>query len=183
MPDIPKYLLTVKNTRSKQIRFMANLILFLIGLVFIYYGLHAADACYIQMLGIVVCIVAGADQWRKDHQWRIHYAASATATITWFCTGYWWVGLLMAGLSYLAQQAAKHKQFAFTASGVQLLPPFAKQYPWTAFQNVVLKDDLLTLDFANNKILQADLLHHHRTPAVNEAEFNDFCKRHLPNKG
>jgi lysylphosphatidylglycerol synthetase-like protein (DUF2156 family) len=162
---------------------MANLILFLIGLVFIYYGLHAADARYIQLLGIVVCLVAGADQWRKHHQWQIHYTAAIVAAITWFCMGYWWVGLLLPALSYLAQQAAKHKQFAFAATGIQLMPPFARQYAWKDFQNVVLKDDLLTLDFTNNKILQAYLLHQQRSPAVNEAEFNDFCKRQLANKG
>ena len=32
-----------------------------------------------------------------------------------------------------------------------------KKYQWDQFSNVVLKDNILTLDFKNNKLLQAEI--------------------------
>lgn len=48
---------------------------------------------------------------------------------------------------------------------------------WKNLSNVVLKDDLLTLDFRNNRIL-----HRRLDPSlniVNEAEFNRYCRERL----
>lgn len=46
-----------------------------------------------------------------------------------------------------------------------------KVFEWSSIQNVILKDALLTLDFKNDKIHQYDI-----NEAVNEDEFNSFCK-------
>ena len=44
----------------------------------------------------------------------------------------------------------------------------------------MLKDDILTLDFINNKILQKET--ESDADAVTEKEFNEFCKEHLMSK-
>ena len=48
-----------------------------------------------------------------------------------------------------------------------------KRFQWSELQNVVLKDEILTLDFHNNKLIQKEI----ETPvsAEEEKEFNDFC--------
>ncbi|MFT3681261.1 MAG: hypothetical protein QM791_13375 [Ferruginibacter sp.] len=51
---------------------------------------------------------------------------------------------------------------------------FKKIYPWKDFNNVVLKDALLTLDFKNNKIRYCEI----KEP-VDEAVFNEFCSQQL----
>jgi len=56
--------------------------------------------------------------------------------------------------------------------------PF-KNYSWQQFKNVMLKDNLLTLDFSNNKILQKET--ESDVSAETEKEFNEFCKRQLAN--
>lgn len=45
-------------------------------------------------------------------------------------------------------------------------------YEWEQFTNIVLKDNLLTLDFKNNKVLQLEV---DEKAAVDEDTFNDFC--------
>lgn len=45
-------------------------------------------------------------------------------------------------------------------------------YPWNDFSNIILKDNLLTLDFKNNKVLQLEL---EENTAIDENAFNDFC--------
>ena len=51
-----------------------------------------------------------------------------------------------------------------------------KNYPWSQFNNIILKDNLLTLDFKNNQLLQ---LEPDSTATINEQTFNDFCKSFL----
>ena len=50
---------------------------------------------------------------------------------------------------------------------------FSKTYQWNEFSNIILKDELITLDFTNNRLIQ--LMIDGRTAQIDEAEFNDFC--------
>lgn len=52
-----------------------------------------------------------------------------------------------------------------------------KKYAWAQLQNVMLKDDILTIDCKNNKIYQPEI--QNAEQFANEAEFNDFCSKHL----
>jgi hypothetical protein len=46
--------------------------------------------------------------------------------------------------------------------------------------NAILKDGILTIDFKNNRVLQAEI--EDRMNDVNEVEFNDFCRQQLKEK-
>lgn len=50
-----------------------------------------------------------------------------------------------------------------------------KKYEWNELNNVILKDNLLTIDFKNNRIVQAEIMNQD----INEDEFNAFTKRQL----
>jgi hypothetical protein len=52
----------------------------------------------------------------------------------------------------------------------------SKTFGWQNFSNVVLKDNLLTIDFTNNKILQLEL---DNSVTVNEQQFNDYCAQKI----
>ncbi|HTG56736.1 MAG TPA: hypothetical protein VL943_10745, partial [Niabella sp.] len=54
-------------------------------------------------------------------------------------------------------------------------PP--KLIKWPDINNLVLKDDILTIDLKNNKIYQHQV--EYIDNAVNEPEFNDFCRTKL----
>lgn len=62
--------------------------------------------------------------------------------------------------------------------GVALNQVFStRQTTWDKLNNLVLKDNLLTVDYKNNKLLQLTTVD---TPhRVNEEEFNNFCKKLL----
>jgi len=47
---------------------------------------------------------------------------------------------------------------------------------WTQLTNLVKKDDLLTLDFKNNRLMQVEILNADEVP---ENEFNQFCLQQL----
>src|SRR5262249_9520641 len=48
---------------------------------------------------------------------------------------------------------------------------------WQRLNNVILKDDILTIDFKNDKILQVEI--ENDKISINEKEFNDFCRQQL----
>ena len=53
----------------------------------------------------------------------------------------------------------------------------SNSYNWNEFNNIILKDNLLTLDFKNNKVLQLEI--EGASEKTDEASFNQFCKDHL----
>ena len=59
-----------------------------------------------------------------------------------------------------------------------IYPSFPRRsIEWNELSNIILKDDLLTIDFKNNKIIQQ--LVDKTEATVNEKEFNDFCFKQL----
>ena len=47
---------------------------------------------------------------------------------------------------------------------------------WNELTNVIKRDDLLTLDFKNNRLLQVQILN---ADDISENEFNQFCLQQL----
>ncbi len=83
--------------------------------------------------------------------------------------------LLLVGI--LSSLLDKKPLITVDANGVSIQRALGiKNYPWNQFNNIILKDDLLTLDFKNNQILQ---LAPDSTTTINEQTFNDFCKKYL----
>ncbi len=85
-----------------------------------------------------------------------------------------WVNLLLAGLYFISTRKLK---IDVLEEGVTY-PTFpAKSIPWSDISNLILKDDMLTIDLKNNKIYQHQI--EYADNAVNEQEFNDFCRTKL----
>ena len=53
-----------------------------------------------------------------------------------------------------------------------------RKFYWQELLNVILKDNILTLDFKNNKLLQAEI----ENTNIDENEFNAFAKAQLNNQ-
>jgi hypothetical protein len=72
----------------------------------------------------------------------------------------------------------KRPEVVVTRTEIKLRKIFAnKMFDWTEFNNVILKDGLLTLDFVDNTLLQLSIDDHETT--VHESLFNSFCKDRL----
>lgn len=54
-------------------------------------------------------------------------------------------------------------------------------YPWQKLDNVIFKDNLLTIDFKSNKLIQAEIAYD--SEQTDEILFNRFCKEQLQNNG
>ena len=95
----------------------------------------------------------------------------------WASTPYWWV-IIINFVFEILDTIARRKLLVKVFPDKIIYPSWPKQeLKWEDLNNVVLKDDLLTIDFKNNKLLQHIIFN--EEDEVDEKEFNDFCKSKL----
>lgn len=88
----------------------------------------------------------------------------------------WWLlGIVLAAVSLIEYRALKTvAKVQFTDEGLVFTTMFKKQFRWQQIENVIIKDELLTVDFKNNRLLQKEI----DTP-VDEQQFNTWCAAKL----
>jgi hypothetical protein len=90
----------------------------------------------------------------------------------WVMLQQYWVAVVIILLAVLDYYSRRELVIRFTKDRVEY-PSFpAKIIEWQQLQNVVLKDGLLTIDFASNKMLQAEV--DEETLTEEETAFNGF---------
>ena len=90
------------------------------------------------------------------------------------------IAVIIFVLVYLFVTVVQQKKtnVLFSEQGVHLTKVFKTNiYPWREMDNVILKDNLLTIDFKSNKIIQAEIID--AAAAVDEIKFNLFCSEQL----
>lgn len=83
-------------------------------------------------------------------------------------------GAAVMGLLY--HFALQQLLFVFDTTSVKKMTFPAATYEWDQFNNVVLRDNILTLDFANNRLIQMEIEH---ASSVSETQFNAFARQQL----
>jgi hypothetical protein len=89
--------------------------------------------------------------------------------------------LLISGIFLIGALFERQVKFpyeiAFDPTGI-IVNTFPKKFfPWGAIQNAIIKDDVITIDFKNNKLIQKDI-----NEPVSESvtsEFNTFCAEQI----
>lgn len=92
------------------------------------------------------------------------------------------VALFIFGLVYLFVYIVQGKKTtaAFSTQGVHVTRIFKTViYPWAQTDNVIIKDNLLTIDFKSNKLIQAEVVEN--IVMEDEINFNSFCADQLNN--
>ena len=98
-------------------------------------------------------------------------------SMAWFISGFWLIGVLNLFFMVLSVNSLK-KPLVYIDEEIIIYPSlFNRKINWNELNNVILKDDLLTIDFKSNKLIQQ--LTDESITKVDEKEFNDFCKSKL----
>lgn len=149
-----------------------NLITFMLFLVL-------QDFMYTGIIGIVATVI-----YFLIKRWQLKKNPAAQKideNIFFLLAAVWlWQSVIMALLvlitGVLFKIALQKFRFIISPEGVykDFFPK--KNYEWVDFDSVILKAGMLTLDFKNNKLLQAVT---ENSDAINETEFNDFVNNYL----
>jgi hypothetical protein len=91
-----------------------------------------------------------------------------------------WMGLLLLALARIEREALKPVEIGFAEDHIRIGGWRPRKILWSDLRNVVLKDGLLTLDYADNRLFQreTDDLDDEEYDGT-EDEFNIFCRRQL----
>jgi hypothetical protein len=118
----------------------------------------------------------------KEKDFLVYYRTELfIAALGWFLfpefTELRYLGWLYALMAFIERLAKRPDQWGFAKEAVDRLGIPKKSFNWVDIENVVIRDNLITIDFRNNKILQKELDSPVDKPL--EREFNDFCQQQL----
>ena len=81
--------------------------------------------------------------------------------------------LLLALIAVVIKYSYVQPTTEIRENGITVKKSFStKTYEWASFNNVILKDNLLTLDFKNNKVLHMEI---EEKQGFDVSRFNEFC--------
>jgi len=103
--------------------------------------------------------------------------ALCITVIVWILLYYWLAAGVCIILLSLYLISVKPVKISFTKQDIRYISFPPKILKWNDLGNVILKDDILTIDCKNNKLLQAEI--EDGANRINEGEFNDFCRQQL----
>jgi hypothetical protein len=96
------------------------------------------------------------------------------AIVIWISFELYVFAALNAFLCFLYYISTRKFEIVVSAKNI-IYPSFpSRLIEWKELQNIIIRDGILTIDFKNNKLLQAEL----ELP-FNEKKFNEFCQEQL----
>ena len=182
------YVITVKQPDYKNANAVSLLMLILALVIFIYTSwtnwpsreYHNAAILYAVFSSFIAvwCFysLAFASRLKRIPYFRLALAAAA---IGWFVEplSNFWLGVLYALAAIIERQVKFPAEIGVDNTGITFNSLPAKSYAWQEINNMLLKDDIITIDFKNNKIYQKET--EADVSAALEKEFNAFCNAKL----
>jgi hypothetical protein len=175
------YVVTLKKSSDRQIDLISIFLCFFSALAFIFEQVRAAHFNFFLSLAALIIttfsfyniVSAKKGNIVRYKNWLF------VAGICWIGMPYLqWVSIIFFFLAFLEYQAKHPLEVGFTNEQVIINTLIKRKFIWADFNNIILKDGLLTLDFRNNKIFQKETLDDDE-PDADEDEFNDYCRMQL----
>jgi hypothetical protein len=178
-----QYVVTLKNQSNRYIDIL-GLILSLFSVVsFTLELIGSRNVSVAYLVGAVVVLgIVIYNLTRQAKKQKVYYSrALLLAALVWMKMPYLqWLVFLFIILALLEYQAKYAIEIGFSDNEIVINSLLKKRYTWKQFSNIVLRDGLLTLDFANNRILQREVEDDEDDDA-DEDEFNEYCRKQLAN--
>jgi hypothetical protein len=178
---IYEYVVTLKNSSRKYVDTFSLLILFVSILLFLreqYRSDNIKIPYLFGALAIIAIIIRNIYLQKKEGKPVYYSSALFIAAIAWVTMPYLsWLFLPFAIMGLFEKQAKFPLEIGFSDNRIIINSLVRRKYKWSDFNNIVLKDDLLTLDFKTNRLLQRETID--EDGDADEDEFNDYCSRHL----
>lgn len=178
---IYQYVVSLKNKNNKYIDTIGLLLGIMSVIFFIRELLVDSQVGLAYLLGaIFVSIVLIWNLVQAAKGKKVYYSrALLIAALVWMKMPFFqWLTFVFIMLALLEYQAKYSLEIGFSDNEVVINSLFKKKYAWSAFDNIILKDGIITLDFINNRILQREVEEDEEDDA-DEDEFNLYCKQQL----
>lgn len=177
------YIITLKHPDYKWIDRVSMLLCLISALLFVYFIVgtqYKIVTNYAVIYIVAIVIIAGQLVFnyinRHTHLTNNRIAFLAIA-VTWVLSGNNWLAALYLFAAILEPRIKFPEEIGVDKNGITKNNLFNKSYSWQELNNIILKDDILTIDFKNNSIFQKET--EQEVDIITENEFNEFCKIQL----
>ena len=132
---------------------------------------------------ISFCLILVGLAWNyyifnKKHKPVFYSKILLVAGVTWLAMPFLpLLGLPLILLALLEKQARFSLEIGVTKDRIVFNSLIKRKFTWEDFNNIMLKDGMLTLDFKNNRLFQKETID--EDGDVEEYEFNEYCRKHL----
>lgn len=179
---IYNYLVTLRNENRKYIDLLSLLLCSISAILFLWQQLITPQKTIVYLIGFLfIAVVVGRNIYlqrvRKQEQVSYNRALFFAAIVWTVMPDYQWLVFVFGFLGLFEFQAKFPLEIGFSDEQIVFNSIIKKRYSWKDFNNVILKDNLLTLDFKNNKIFQKETID--EEGEADETEFNDYCRERL----
>ncbi len=179
MMRMQQFEIILKNDKIKSYRTIALIILLFNLAIFTFLLFYDAFRA-VALSSIIALALYVLLRW---YVFKKQNAANFFDEFAFFIPAMCWFGLhsyilmiVLIIMGFLYRFSLQQFKFVFTSEKVMKLNFPKKEFDWNSFSNVILKDNILTLDFKNNKLIQAEI---EKAQNVNETEFNQFAQSKL----
>jgi len=172
------YIVTLKPTTNYKIFDWISNLLMLLSVGLVAYAAYYAKTQK-ELIIELVCIVAILITWFYSFKVVGKYSRSLLWAAIVLGAVYMniWLLLVYGIAAYLERQVKFQQEIGFDETGITFNSFPAKKYQWHEVSNVILKDDIITIDLYNNKIIQREI--DSDTDEDMQKEFNEYCRSHL----
>ena len=195
-----QYVVTLRNDKGRIINVISLLLIILSAAVFLMLQIKAGSSFI--LFGVSFALILLGLCWvyfqHRNRRTYIPYSRILlVVSVTWLASAgrillgphttlltipaEVWIGIAVLLLALLERPAKLPLEIGFSDDRIVINTLLKKRYDWQDFNNIILKDGLLTLDFKNNKLLQKQTLDDDEDDA-DEDEFNAYCQLRLKRK-
>lgn len=171
----------IPNERIKTYKVFSFIILTLNFLGFGYVFLRTNETASIFA---IVALVFNAVPWsyyllnKKHIKSPVIEITLIASSLLWIYFGNFWMGILLLGFALMSFFTNKKQVILFNDEGI-VYPSFPeKKYAWADVLQVMWKDDILTIDLKDNKLLQFNI-EKDFAESFDVVGFNGFCKNRI----
>jgi hypothetical protein len=175
-----QYIVILKKTSARATDAFSLLLCLFSAITFGYRSFTAGHINYLALV-LAIALLAGPATTliiRAKNGTAVRYRIwLLAAAIGWIgLTPTPWVGAFYFVLAFLEAQTKRPLEIGFDQDLVVINTLIKRRFDWSMFNNVVLKDGLLTLDFKDNRLLQKEVADDEDDDDVDEEEFNAWCR-------
>lgn len=185
MADEQEYVVSLQRPNYRYVNWISQLLLVLFLISFFYYAATNGQKINVLYYCLPLFIVGfwgyGLMQKGKPTFLVYYRTELMMAAMGWFFLPIWKFSFVLGfvyGTMALVERWVKHgDEIVFSTENVKRKRIFSIVYEWFEIDNVMIRDNLFTMDLRNNSIIQKLL----DEPITSELadEFNAFCKQQL----
>jgi hypothetical protein len=169
--------ITLKNDKIKSYKLIALLLVLLNGAVFIFFvtaGVHFYESISALLLLIMYFGYLFYAAKKNKSAFSIKAVTFLILAGSWVMLHNYQIAFACMLLGFLYHLSLQQLQFIFSENFVRKMNIPQKKYLWETVDNVVLRDNILTIDLKDNTLIQGEI-----ESDINETQFNAFAKQHL----